>query len=490
MAAISSKDSLYNTGGALGNINKAVGLQPRTLSDWLSTTSGSQRTAQYGYFGPGALLRKDITSAGDTTVATDFFTNTFGAKVWDALNSQTRAFNLIRKVAWGNTTGWRIRSGRNTSTRGVAETAALPTIDTPDLKSIAIQPAFTVTSLGVSALAQFLATLEGGLGDALAVAQEAAEVDHLKKLNQMLMAPSEIRVAVGGASGTPLMAGPAALVEGGAEYVSIGDTFHRSSQPGDANYIVIDDVNVDTDGINYTLVGSSAVLVADEMLYVRSRGGITSLSDVVNHDGRTVNGVTLAAGNGARYGNAGPRPAGGWNAAGYVNGNSGNLRHLTTGHLDRVIQQIRINGFQPDLLLTGVEQEVRIGTILQANQHFIGESTFQVKQGGEATLPGYQTGFEVATYKKIPLFTDPDAPPVWQLAANDDAKRGTDVLVLDTRYLELPVLFTTQYMESRDYIHNNMLGIKALFLTAANTRALNFKAQGRVTDLSDGINLT
>ncbi len=61
---------------------------------------------------------------------------------------------------------------------------------------------------------------------------------------------------------------------------------------------------------------------------------------------------------------------------------------------------------------------------------------------------------------------------------------------MDTRYLELPVLFTTQYMESRDYIHNNMLGIKAIFLTAANLRCYNFRAQGKVTDLTDGLNLT
>ena len=216
-----NNDSLYGSplpsvfgkafGGAevVGNINKStgvggggIGLTPRTLSDWLATTSGAHRTAQYGYFGPGALLRKDITSAGDTTIASDFFTNTFGAKVWDSLNSQTRAFNLLRKVAWGSTTGWRVRSGRNVSTRGVGETEALPTIDTPDLEMIYVQPSFIVTSIGVSALAQFLATLEGGMGDALAVAQEAAEVDHLKKINQMLLAPSELRVATGGASGT------------------------------------------------------------------------------------------------------------------------------------------------------------------------------------------------------------------------------------------------------------------------------------------------
>ena len=486
MVLASQRDSLYNNGGGLV-LNKAIGLQPRTLSDWLATTSGSQRTAQYGYFGPGHLLRKDITSAGDATIASDFFTNTFGAKVWDSLNSQTRFFNLIRKVAWGNTTGWRIRSGRNRSTRGVSETGALPTIDTPDLQSVHIQPSFIVTSLGVSALAQFLATLEGGLGDALAVAQEAAEVDHLKTLNQMLLAPNAVRVATGGASGT------AALVNGGRDYISEGDTFYRSGSP--ANYVTVTSLGDDPSttaveaDFGYSVSGGGD-LVADELLYTRSRGGLTSLMDVIEQDARTINGVALTAGNGPRYGSLSARPAGGWNAAGMVNSNDGTLRHLTTGHLDRVIQQIRVNGFQPDLLISGVEQEVRLGTILQANQHFIGEGSFQVKQGGEATLPGYETGFEVSTYKKIPLFTDPDMAPVWQLAGSGDEVRGTDVCVLDTRYLEVPVLFTTQYMESRDYIHNNLLGIKAIFLTAANLRSLNFRAQGRVTDLSDGINLS
>ena len=483
MVLAPQRDSLFNTGNAPGMmINKQLGIQPRTLSDWLTATSGSQRTAQYGYFGPGHLLRKDITSAGDTTIASDFFTNTFGAKVWDSLNSQTRFFNLIRKVAWGNTTGWRIRSGRNQSTRGIGETAALPTIDTPDLQSVHVQPSFIVTSMGVSALAQFLATLEGGLGDALAVAQEAAEVDHLKKLNQMLLAPSEIRVA--SVAGTV-----ATLVDGGGEYVSEGDTFYESGHEGAANYLTVGDITGDGVDVPAANREGAAVIAADTIWYARSRAGFISLADVVNQKGRTVNGVALT--NGARYGSLAVdgRTAGGWDAAGMINGNGGTLRHLTTGHLDRVIQQIRINGFQPDLLLTGVEQEVRLGTILQANQHFIGESTFQVKQGGEATLPGYETGFEVATYKKIPLFTDPDCTPVWTLAAGDDGKRGTDVFVLDTRYLEVPVLFTTQYMESRDYIHNNLLGIKAIFLTAANMRALNFKAQGRVTDLSDGLNL-
>ncbi len=483
---MNQNDSLYNGTPPIGNINKAISFQPKTLSDWLATTQGGQRTAQYGYFGPGSMLRKDITTAGDTTISTDFFTNTFGAKVWDSLNSQGRTFNLIRKVAWGNTTGWRIRSGRNTSTRGVGETAALPTIDTPDLQSVQVQPAFVVTSLGVSALAQFLATIEGGLGDALAVAQEAAEVDHLKNLNQQLLYPSHMRVI------TDTSATAFVVPTGAGSYLGIGDTFHSTANAGsnEGSGIFTEITAISGDNITQS-VTSSGDPDADAFLYTRTRGGIWSLSDVIEEDARTFDGSSAIT-NGAMYGSLtyADRTAAGWNAAGNINNNSGTLRHLSTSNLDRVIQNIRQNGFQPDLLISGVEQEVRLGTILQANQHFMNEGNFQVKQGGEATLPGYETGFEVSTYKKIPLFTDADAPPVWTLAAGDDGKRGTDVLVLDTRYLELPVLFTTQYMESRDYIHNNMLGIKAIFLTAMNLRCLNFKAQGKVTDLSDGVNLS
>ncbi|KKN86850.1 hypothetical protein LCGC14_0264090 [marine sediment metagenome] len=480
-----TQDSLYNTGSYAANTSKSIGFQPATLADWLATTPGSQRTAQYGYFGPGALLRKDITGAGDTLVQSDFFTNTFGAKVWDSLNSQTRFFNLLRKVAWGPTTGWRIRSGRNASTQGVGETSALPTIDSPDLQTVQVQPSFIVTSMGVSALAQFLATLEGGLGDALAVEQESSEVDHLKNLNQQLLYPAAQRVI------TDNGAASFDVGTGGGAYIGIGDVFHSTANSGanEATGIFTTVTSISGDTITATAT-SGGDPDADAVIYTRSRGGMWSIDDVINQDGRTVNGVAIS--NGPLYGSLtfGARTAGGWNAAGNINGNSGTLRHLATSQIDRVVQNIRQNGFEPDLFVTGVEQEVRLGTILQANQHFMSEGKFQVKMGGEATLPGYETGFEVSTYKKIPLFTDVDTPPVWTLAAGDDGIRGTDFLVLDTRYLEVPVLFTTQYLESRDYIHNNMLGIKAIFLTSANLRCYNFRAQGKVTDLSDGVNLT
>lgn len=461
-------------------INKTAVYSPRSIADWLQRVPGGagSRELRYGYFGPGSgLLQKDITSSppADAFIATDFFVNTFGAKVWDSLNSQTRAFNLLRKVAWGPTTGYRIRSGRNLSTQPVGEVAALPDIDAPDLQTVYVQPVFIVTSLGVSALAQFLGTLEGGIGDALAVAQESAMIDHTKRLNEMLLASSSQRVVAGGGS-------PDTVIE--ANWLNIGDVVNGTTVAGD---VTVTALNYGTNAVTY----SGNNLTTDEIIFIKTRAGIWSLDDVVDETALTINGVALSNAQAAGYGSLVPadRDALAW-SAGNVFNNSGTLRHLGTGMLDQSIDQVRRAGGDPDLILTGIEQITRVGTILQANQHFIGEGVFQVKQGGEGTLVGYPTGFQVATYKGIPMFHDFDIATSYQLAANGDAKRGGNAYVLDTRFIELPVLFTTQYMESRDFLQNNMLGIKAIYLTALNTRALDFRKQAKVTDLSDGVNLT
>lgn len=467
---------------------------PRTLSDWITRVpGGSPRELRYGYFGPGSgLLSKDITSSppADAFVASDFFTNTFGAKVWDSLNNQTRAFNLFRKVAWGPTTGWRIRSGRQTNTQPVSEVAALPDIDSPELQTVFVQPKFLVTPGGVSALAQFLGTLEGGIGDALAVAQEFAMIDHTKRINQALVGKPWSRITADPGTGTTF-----AVVN--AQGFSVGDTVvviaaAGTDQTGGTRTVSA----VDYVGNIVTVTAAIDTAVADnDFLMVTVYGGIHSLDTVVaDDDAADVGGAVASAGrtrygsiarNGRETGDATEK----W-AASNVFANAGVLRHVSTGLLDISIDEVRRNGGEPDLILTQIEQITRLGTILQANQHFIGEGTFQVKLGGEGTLKGYPTGFQVATYKGIPLFHDFDVAKSEQQSANGDKERGGNIYVLDTRFLEIPVLWTTQYMESRDYLQNNMLGIKFIFVTALEQRVLDFRKQSKIVDLTDGVNLT
>ncbi len=460
--------------------------QPRSIADWLNRAPGGGGSgSNYGYFGPASsMLSKDITAANPSGafVGANFFTDTYGAKVWDALNSQTRVYNLIRKVPWGNTTGYRIRSGRNTSTTAVTEVGALPDIAKSTLQQVNLRPVFIVTSLGVSALAQFLGTLEGGIGDALAVQQETAMVDHIKRVNQMLVASSSQRIVAGASA-----ASASTVID--ATWATPGDVFREVGQSTDLTVTAADQTN------QVTFTGGSTT--TDRILNVQSRAGLASIDDVVDVTGRHWTGpssalVTATASEAAGYGSLtiANRDSNTWSAGNVFEQGAGLLRHLTTGHIDQAIDSVRRNGGEPDLIATGIEQVTRLGTILQANQHFIGEGTFQVKQGGEGTLLGYPTGFQVATYKGIPLFHDFDTATSWQDQANGDAKRGANVYVLDTRFLELPVLFTTQYLESRDYLQNNMLGIKGIFLTSMQLRALDFRKQAKVTDLSDGIYTT
>lgn len=491
----------YNT--LRSQVNKAQVFNPKTLADWMQRVpGGAGRELRYGYFGPGAgMIAKDITTAPpvDAFVQADFFVNTFGAKVWDSLNNQTRAFNLLRKVAWGPTTGYRIRSGRQTNTEVVGEVAALPDIDSPDLQTVSIQPRFVVTPGGVSSLAQFLGTLEGGIGDALAVAQEFAMIDHTKRINQQLVGRPWSRIPADPGTGTTFT-----VIN--AQGFDIGDTVTviNSSTGADqtGGTYTVSGVNYVTNVVTVSSAINAAV-AADDILMVTVKAGPLSLDIAVNdddapqgHHGLDVTSGQTRYGSIARNARESGTAAELWatssvrTSAGLGNQASGGgvLRHLTTGLLDLAIDDVRRNGGEPDLLLTQVEQVTRLGTILQANQHFIGEGTFQVKLGGEGTLKGYPTGFQVATYKGIPLFHDFDSARSEQQAANGDVERGGHVYVLDTRFIELPVLWTTQYMESRDYLQNNMLGIKFMFVTALNLRMLDFRKQAKIVDLTDGVN--
>ena len=476
-------------------IRKAATFNPRTVADWLQRAPGGTgvRELRYGYFGPGSgLLQKDITTSppADAFIASDFFTNTFGAKVWDSLNSQTRTFNLLRKVAWGPTTGYRIRTGRNLSTQPVGEVAALPDIDSADLATNFIQPKFIVSSMGVSALSQFLGTLEGGIGDALAVQQESTMIDHTKRLNEMVISKPWSRIPTDPGTGTTFT-----VID--AQGFSIGDVIVFIAAAGTdvtGGSRTITAVNYVTNLITVSAAVDTAI-AADDFAMILTHGAVHSLDTAISDDSAADVGGAVPASGRTTYGSfARDSRESGVAAEAFAASNlfaaAGVLRHLTTGLLDRAIDEVRRNGGEPDLMLTQVEQITRLGTILQANQHFIGEGTFQVKMGGEGTLVGYPTGFQVATYKGIPLFHDFDLAQSEQQAANGDALRGGHVFALDTRFIELPVLFTTQYMESRDYLQNNMLGIKAIYLTAFETRVLDFRKQAKIVDLTDGVNLT
>ena len=56
--------------------------------------AGAERNLRSSMMPPGYFAKQTYLQA------TDVFTATYGRKVWDALNNQTRFWNILRKVQW------------------------------------------------------------------------------------------------------------------------------------------------------------------------------------------------------------------------------------------------------------------------------------------------------------------------------------------------------------------------------------------------------
>ena len=189
------------------------------LSEFIA---GAERNLRQSMLPPGYFAKQTYLQTGDV------FNATYGRKVWDALNNQTRFWNIVRKVQWGPTTGWRVRSDRgpgdttqvlatgitgtvNSRSRPITETGALPQIDSSAFQRVDSLPRIVASAFGVSLVGQITSGLEGGMGDNLAVEQEAAARDHIKEINQELLLSATDRIATTGASDTAVGANTAAI---------------------------------------------------------------------------------------------------------------------------------------------------------------------------------------------------------------------------------------------------------------------------------------
>lgn len=409
----------------------------------------------------------------------DVFTATFGRKVWDALNNQTKFWNALRKVEWGPTVGWRNRTDRGAGrSRPVSETGALPTIDVSNYVTINSNPRFVATDFGVSVLGQLVSGLEGGMGDNLAVEQEAAARDHIKELNQEILLGGATIISTGGASATGAIA---------QQIVRIGDIFRTAGADGGEGNDTNQTITAISTAANPVLTFTGGETLADgEILYINTRAGFTSIDDIVEEDGRTVAGEALAVPGVRGVGvynqtGANARGAGAWNAGAVVLDNDGVARNLALVLVDNTLRTPRFNGADPDLFLTGYDQYDRLVQILMANQRYLGWEEFVVKVGDEQTLPGTHTGLQVASYRGVPVLPDAD---VHLSVTAADADLGSVLYCLDTKYLEIAIAAPTQYIDNRDFFQANAFVLRGLFYTAGELRCYRFNAQAKVVDLA------
>ena len=428
-------------------------------------------------------------TTGDGTSLASIFTETYGRKVWQALNNQTRFFNAIPRTVWGNTAGWRIRTDRgNERSRPITESAVgsanlLPTVDVSNIEVVSSLPRIVGTTFGASVLSVFNAQLEGGVGDVLAMENEHAQLDHMKEINTELLAPSLIHTSVIGGNATSFtIANPNSL--------NVGDTIYSKTTTAavDTARTVISSIS--SDGLVTHAGTGGTSLAAFSTVFPVKRGGLTSIEDVVAYDSIPVGGGAWNSGS-VSGGIAGPkaytaattaRTAGSWSAAAAVKANSGVGRDISLNLIDDCIQTIRSNGGEPKVIIMGHDQYFKLERLLNSQQRYMGQEEFQVGVGSERTFPGTQTGLVLATYMGIPILPDADVAKSTLLA--DGSEGGSNVLVLDTDYLEMAVAQPTQYIENRDYFAVDQLTIRGLLYTMGELRCRNFITQAKIMDLN------
>ena len=106
-----------------------------SLQEYLSQ---SEQGMMSNVFGPDYLKKQSYFTVDS---ATGIFNATYGKKVWQGLNNQTRFFNAIPRTVWGSSAGWRVRTDRGSQrSRPVTETGSLPTVDISNIETISSLP--------------------------------------------------------------------------------------------------------------------------------------------------------------------------------------------------------------------------------------------------------------------------------------------------------------------------------------------------------------
>ena len=448
-----------------------------SLSEYLAQANRSNNFM--GAFGPDFLQKQTYLGVAGS-VSGDIFTTTFGRKVWHALNNQTRLFNAIPRMVWGNTAGWRVRTDRGAArSRPITETGTLPTIDVSNIAVVSSLPRIVGTTFGVTTRAAFIAQLEGGAGDIMGLEAENAQIDHIKEMNQELLAGAGYLISAGTTteSTVPANIGP---------HFKIGDTVQLFDTSADAYSDATG--GVVSANTSTTVTFSALNINGDDgdVVFIVSRAGLTSIDDITQRD-YAVTADTGPGGSNSRVRaydlTIGGRTAGTWNAVANNNPyNSGVSRDLTLQLLDNTIRDIRINGGEPKVIVMGHDQYYRLERLLQPQQRYLGYEEYQVGIGSERTFPGTKTGMMLATYQNIPILPEVDCP---RSVSTTDAVLGTNVYVLDTDYLELAIASPTQYIENRDYFAANALVVRGLFFTLGELRCRNIWVQGSIRDLAE-----
>ena len=429
----------------------------------------SQRGLYGKTFGMDFLKKANYLTVGSST-----FAQTYGRKIWDAMNNRTVLYNAVKKVPWGPTAGWVLRTDRGSGRmRPITETGALPTIDVSNYQGVYVLPKIVAADFGVPIKSIVVNQMEGGMGDVLGAEMQATERDFVKGINQMLMAGTSY-ITSSGSTTTAVV--PSSI----AGHFKIGDQIGvvtAGSEVAASETILVESISGGTITVSSHTTGPGD----GSAIFIKARAGFTSIDDIVHEDGAAVGGVNTGSVGSDVY-NLTTRTAATYAAGAKVDYNSGVARDLALTLVDTGIQKVRDNGGEPKLITCGWDQYFNLERLLNAQQRYMGQEVYQVGVGDERTLPGTRTGLVLSTYKGIPVLPDPDTPK--SVSATSDTVLGSNVYILDTDYLEFAVAMPPQYIENRDFFSANAMIVRGLFYMMGELRCTRVDVQAKVCDLN------
>jgi hypothetical protein len=446
----------------MGYVNTIRDLEAATYG--LPAFGGNALLKQAGVVG-GLHTAHDIADAGASGVTnigttTGMYNQLYGQKVWSMLNREVNALAMLSKRPY-TSSGWRILKSRPfggsgatlsidlnggggaigadtpdaDNIGGVSENAGLSTAAdglgsmSPTYAQLFMSPKTIAHQFDISELAMEMAQIDDGLGDIRAIIREDMGKAHAEAQNAMLVMPTQV---YGESSG---------LADIERNYTSL-----------------------------MKVVSSRAELLALD-------GGVlaTDTTSASNNLGKLYGAERYTAASfldatidyGASYAASSQRP-------------------LTLTLLNNMIQNLRVAGGSPKVILTGYDTIQAIADLLQSQERFMDRKEIIPTVAGVKGVRGQEVGFRVATYYDIPLIPVKEMPSTSNSA--DSATATSDLLFLDTDHLWLSVLKPTQYFE--DGVSNGnpfgvgRLGNQALYRTMGETGCSFFTGQGKITNIA------
>ena len=459
----------------MGYINTMKDLEAATYG--LPAFGGNNLLKQAGIVG-GLHTAHDTADAMSGTGignTTGMYNQLYGQKVWSMLNREVNALAMLSKRPY-TSSGWRILKSRpfggsgarlaidttgagagglgegasgGTSAGGIGadivhadeiggvpENAALSTAAdglgsiAPTYAQLFMSPKTVAHQFDISELAMEMAQIDDGLGDIRAIIREDMGKAHAEAQNAMLVMPLQVYGEV------------AALADIERNYTSLMKVVSSRAE---------------------ILAGDNTVLFTDVM------------NDATNNLAQMYGGERFT---GASFMDATVDFG-----ASYA---SASQRSLTLTLLNNMIQNLRVAGGSPKVILTGYDTIQAIADLLQSQERFMDRKEIIPTVAGVKGVRGQEVGFRVATYYDIPLIPVKEMPSTCNAA--NDATATSDMLFLDTDHIWLSVLKPTQYFE--DGVSNGnpfgvgRLGNQAIYRTMAEVGCSFFTGQGKITNLA------